>query len=138
MFGFGKRNALIRELLEQRMRAAGFDDMESRLKVKELGSFKLLASPEGTIVGIVEIVINQQRNGVLLADIIKKIENKRRRIGGMPLEFNELLQLAIGPNPSLAVFEFCAYRIEVEHYGVMTKEQVYEAVDKATQIIATW
>ena len=37
MFGGKRKLELIRELLEQRMREEGFDDMDSRLKVKELG-----------------------------------------------------------------------------------------------------
>jgi hypothetical protein len=138
MFGFGKRNALIRELLEQRMRAAGFDDMDSRLKVKQLGTLKLASTPEGTIVGIIERVIREQSQGIFIVDILKGIENSRRRLGGMPPEFNQIIRHAIGDNPHVAIFEFCAYRIEVEHYGVMEKDQVYEAADKAAQAIAAW
>jgi hypothetical protein len=138
MFGIGKRNALVRELLEQRMRASGFDDMSARLKVKEMGTFKLMGVPEGTIVNILETIIREQSRGVLLVDIIKGIENTRRRTGGMPTEFNAILRKAIGSNPSDAVYEYCAYRMVVEHYGVMDVNQVVDAVNKASPIIATW
>jgi|TARA_B100000780_G_C20964395_1_gene385001 hypothetical protein len=138
MFGIGKRNALVRELLEQRMRASGFDDMNARLKVKALGTFKLMGVPEGTIVNILETVIREQNRGELLVNIIKGIENKRRRLGGIPRDFNNILQKSIGQNPSEAVFEFCAYRVEVEHYGVMDFDQVTDAVNQAAPVIAEW
>lgn len=64
MFEFvvgGKRKLeLIRELLEQRMREEGFDDMGSRLRVKELGKLQLLGTPEGAIVTIVETVFKSR------------------------------------------------------------------------------
>ena len=58
--------------------------------------------------------------------------------GGMPTEFNDILREAAGANPSYAVFAFCKYRIDVEHYGVMDEDQVVDAVDKALPVIATW
>lgn len=45
LFGGKRKLELIRELLEQRMRDLGFDDMESRLKVKELGNVELMGTP---------------------------------------------------------------------------------------------
>ena len=138
MCGLGKRNALVRELLEQRMRASGFDDMGARLKVKEMGTFKLMGVPEGTLVNILETIIREQSRGALLVDIIKGIENRRRRAGGMPAEFNDILRETIGPNPANAVYLFCEYRMVVEHYGVMDADQVAEAINIASPIIATW
>ena len=52
-FGGKRKLELIRELLEQRMREEGFDDMDSRLQVKQLGKLQLLGTPEGGIVTIV-------------------------------------------------------------------------------------
>jgi hypothetical protein len=138
MFRINKRNALIRELLEQRMRASGFDDMDARLKVKALGTFSLMGVPEGTIITILEAVIREQGHGKFLIDIIKKIENTRRRQGELPVVFNDILQKCIGPNPSGAVFDFCAYRVEVEHYGIMNADQVDDAVNQALPIIVSW
>ena len=37
IFGGKRKLELIRELLEQRMKEEGFDDIDSRLRVKELG-----------------------------------------------------------------------------------------------------
>jgi hypothetical protein len=39
LFGGKQKLELIRELLEKRMREEGFDDMDSRLQVKQLGKW---------------------------------------------------------------------------------------------------
>ena len=42
IFGGKKKLNLTRELVEQRMRSSGFDDLESRLQVKNLSNLQLL------------------------------------------------------------------------------------------------
>ena len=86
-FGGKRKLELIRELLEQRMREEGFDDMDSRLKIKELGRLQLIGTPEGAIVTIVETVIKSQKQGALLTSILSSIENHRNSLGSNPKEF---------------------------------------------------
>ena len=41
VFGGKQKLELIRELLEQRMRGIGFDDMDSKLQIKQMSNFQL-------------------------------------------------------------------------------------------------
>jgi len=136
MFGISRRNALIRELLEQRMRTSGFDDMSARLKVKEMGYFELKGSPEATIISILDDIIGEQRRNVPLVETIKRIE-KNRRVSGNPA-FNEILRMVNVYEFKVVVSGYCGYRVIVEHHGVMTSDQIRAAVLIASPSIATW
>ncbi len=138
MFGGKRKLELIRELLEQRMREEGFDDMDSRLRVKELGKLELLGTPEGGIVTIVETVVKSQRQGALLASILLSIENHRSSLGSDPQEFNEVLELARGPQAGHSVGAYCFYRLNIEHPGRVSMEQCMRALDQCAQEISSW
>lgn len=114
IFGGKRKLELIRELLEQRMREEGFDDMDSRLRVKELRKLQLLGTPEGGIVTIVETVIKSQRQGALLASILSSIENHRKALGSDPQEFAEIINMASGPQAGDSVGAYCYYRLNIE------------------------
>lgn len=136
IFGGKRKLELIRELLEQRMRSAGFDDMGSRLMVKELGNVKLIGTPEGTIVTIIELVIKLQKQGLLIGQVLDSIENYRKSLKGHnQSEFMEILNLTRGSvdEASSAVPLYCLYRINLEYPGLMNEEQFGNAFMKATQ-----
>ena len=139
MFGGKRKLALIRELLEQRMREEGFDDMDFRLQVKELGNFQLLGTPEGVIVTIVETVIKSQKKGLLLSQILASIENYRKKLSGSDLQgFSEIMNIASGPQAGESVGLYCYYRISIEHPGRVSQEQCMKALEQCAQEIATW
>ena len=138
MFGGKRKLELIRELLEQRMREEGFDDMDSRLKVKELGKIQLIGTPEGAIVTIVETIIKSQRQGVLLNQILASIENHRKSLGSDPQEFSEIISMASGPQAGESVGVYCYYRINIEQPGRVSHEQSMKALELCAQEIATW
>ena len=138
VFGGKRKLELIRELLEQRMREEGFDDMASRLKVKELGRLQLLGTPEGAIVTIVETVIKSQRQGALLASILSSIENHRKSLGADPQEFAEIMELARGQEAGHSVGAYCFYRLNMECPGRVSIEQCIRAIDQAAAEIASW
>jgi hypothetical protein len=142
MFEFvlgGKRKlALIRELLEQRMREEGFDDMDSRLRVKELGKLQLLGTPEGAIVTIVETVIKSQRQGALLASILSSIENHRKTLGFDSHEFAAIINMASGPQAGTSVGAYCFYRLNIEHPGRVSVDQCMRAMGQCAEEIGSW
>ena len=138
VFGGKRKLELIRELLEQRMREQGFDDMDSRLRVKELGKLQLLGTPEGGIVTIVENVIKSQRQGALLASILSSIENHRKSLGSDTQEFAEIIDMARGQQAGDAVGAYCFYRLNIEHPGRVSAEQCMRAFDQCAQEIASW
>jgi hypothetical protein len=138
VFGGKRKLELIRELLEQRMREQGFDDMDSRLRVKELGKLQLLGTPEGGIVTIVETVIKSQRQGALLASILSSIENHRKSLGSNTHEFAEIIDMARGPQAGDSVGAYCFYRLNIEHPGRVSVEQCMRALDQCAQEIASW
>jgi hypothetical protein len=127
-FGGKRKLELIRELLEQRMREEGFDDMDSRLQVKQLGKLQLLGTPEGGIVTIVETVTKSQRQGALLASILSSVENHRKSLGSDPHEFAEIMKLARGPQAGDSVVAYCFYRLNIEHPGRVSIEQCMRAL----------
>lgn len=137
MFGIKKRNALIRELIEWRMADSGFDDLSSRLKTKELSFLQIMGTPESTIVNIIETIIIYNNRSIPLHEALEKLERKRGRIGRMPTEFNDIRNLSIH-NAEAAVFLYCVYRVEVEHYGVMSTEQVDYVFSVAWKEIKSW
>ena len=138
MFGGKRKLELIRELLEQRMRDEGFDDMDSRLKVKELGKLQLIGTPEGAIVTIVETVVKSQRQGALLNQILTSIENHRKALGSDPREFSEIVSMAMGPKAGGSVGAYCYYRLNIEHPGRVSPDQCTRALDQCVPEIATW
>jgi hypothetical protein len=138
MFGGKRKLELIRELLERRMREEGFDDMDSRLRVKELGKLQLLGTPEGGIVTIVETVVKSQRQGALLNQILASIENHRKSLGSDPQEFSEIMNVASGPQAGESVGLYCYYRLSIEHPGRVSPEQCMNALGQCAQEIATW
>ena len=137
-FGGKRKLELIRELLEQRMREEGFDDMDSRLRVKQLGKLQLLGTPEGGIVTIIETVIKSQRQGALLASILSSIENHRKSLGSDPREFAEIMKLARGPQAGDSVGAYCFYRLNTEHPGRVSIEQCVRALAQCVPEIASW
>jgi len=138
VFGGKRKLELIRELLEQRMREEGFGDMDSRLRIKELGKLQLLGTPEGAIVTIVETVMKSQRQGALLASILSSIENHRKTLGSEPHEFAEIINMAIGPEAGDSVGAYCYYRLNIEHPGRVSVEQCMIALSQCAQEIASW
>jgi hypothetical protein len=137
IFGGTRKLELIRELLEQRIREMGFTDMESRLKIKEMGNFQLIGTPEGTIVTIVEMVLKMQRQGQLIRQILETIENQRRGLGHNVIEYSEILSLTRGSSEqaSEAIPSYCFYRINLEYPGHMTEDQFASAFMQATQML---
>lgn len=138
LFGEKRKIALIRELLEIRMVAAGFGSLEYRLQIKEMSNFKLLGMPECTLVSILEAVVKNQRRGALLFEILQAIETARKSTGSDYKRFNEILQEAAHGNGDVAVFAYCAYRMEVEHYGVVTEDQLLESFALCSHEIMSW
>ena len=139
LFGGKRKLELIRELLEQRMRAEGFDDMESRLQVKELGNLQLIGTPEGALVTIVETVVKLQKRGVLLNQILASIEDHRKgTLGSNPQDFAEILQISVGSNSGAAVGAYCYYRLSLEHPNLISDSQCATALEQCAAEIATW
>ncbi len=138
VFGGKRKLELVRELLEQRMREEGFDDMDSRLRVKQLGNLQLLGTPEGGIVTIVETVIKSQKQGALLTSILSSIENHRKGLGSDPYDFAEIMKLASGPQAGDSVGAYCFYRLNIEHPGRVSIEQCMRALEQCSQEIASW
>ncbi len=138
IFGGKRKLELIRELLEQRMREQGFDDMDSRLRIKELGNTQLLGTPEGTIVSIVETVVKSQRQGTLLTSILSSIENHRKTAGYDSYEFAKIMNMARGPQAGASVGAYCYYRLNIEYPGRVSVEQCMGALDQCVQEIASW
>lgn len=135
LFGGQRKLSLIRELLEQRMRDLGFDDMESRLKVKELGNVELMGTPEAAIVTIIETVVKLQRQGLFIGQILLSIENHRKSLEQDDLTFAEIMSVASGSaeEAGTAIPVYCFYRINLEHPGRMTEEQFGNAFMQATK-----
>jgi hypothetical protein len=139
MFGGKRKLELIRELLEQRTREIGFNDMESRLKIKEMSNFQLIGTAEGTIVSIIEIVLKMQKQGHFIRNIIETIENQRKGLGQNLDEYLEILKITRGTpeQASEAIPEYCFYRINLEYPGQITEDQFANAFMKATQMLIT-
>ena len=138
VFGGKRKLELIRELLEQRMREEGFDDMDSRLEVKSLGRMQLLGTPEGAIVTIVETVLKSQQQGILLGQILTSIEDHRKSLGSNSAQFSEIFDMANGPQGGASVGVYCYYRLAMEHPGVVSESQCLRALEQCAQEIATW
>ena len=138
VFGGKRKLALIRELLEQRMRAEGFDDMSSKLKVKELGRLELTGTPEGVLVTVIETVVKSQKHGMLLATIIKNIEDHRSSLGSDIERFKSILAVAQSNEAGDAVPAYCKYRLDIESPGRVSEEQFANAFLEAVPEISSW
>ena len=138
LFGGNKKLTLIRELLEQRMRKSGFDDLDYRLQVKRLSNLKLMGTPEALIVTVLETVIKGQKNGMLLTQILQSMEDHRKRLGHNSDEFNDILKLSRSSNPGECVSLYCSYRIFSEHNSLLQPNEVDEVVEQAMTEIPNW
>ena len=140
-FLFGGKNKvnLIKELIEIRMRESGFNDLESRLKIKNLSNFRLMSTPEGTIVTIIELVLKFQKSGKLLSHILSTIENNRAKIGYDAGEFGRIFKLSKSSDiekASTSVAEYCIYRAHLEHTQIISKKQIVRAMFLATNALS--
>ena len=135
IFGGKRKLEFIRELVEQRMRDIGFDDMEHRLKVKEMGNFQLMGTPEGTIVTIIENVFKLQKQGLMIGQILMAIENQRKSTGQNLVEFREILNVASGSidEAGSAIPIYCFYRMNVEYPGKVNEDQFMNAFAQAVK-----
>ena len=137
IFGGKRKLELIRELVEQRMRDIGFDDMESRLKVKEMGNFQLMGTPEGTIVTIIEHVFKLQKQGLMIGQILMAIENQRKSTGQNTAEFMEILNIASGSidDAGSAIPIYCFYRMNIEYPDKINEDQFMNAFSQAVNVM---
>lgn len=138
LFGGTRKLSLIRELLEQRMRKSGYDELEYRLEVKRLGNNQLTGTPEGTIVTILETIFKMQKNGLMLGQIISTIEDHRKRIGSDQNKFDIVLNTAQSANPGDCVTEYCTYRIYIEYNSMLNPSEVEDVVTEAMKEIPNW
>jgi hypothetical protein len=137
LFGGKKKLELIRELLEQRMRGLGFDNMEYRLHVKQMSNLQLMGTPEAAIITIVESVFKLQKQGMIIAGIIQTIEDHRKSLGHNEFEFGRILSMATGTisQAGEAIPEYCYYRLDIEQPGKMTDEQFINAFTQAAHAL---
>jgi hypothetical protein len=137
LFGGKRKLELIRELLEQRMRDIGFIDMESKIKIKELGNMQLMGTPEGAIVTIIELVLELQKKGLFITNIIDSIEEHRKCLGQDKTELLKILKLTSGSadEAGAAIPIYCWYRLNIESPGIMTEEQFQNAFVQATEML---
>lgn len=137
LFGGKKKIEFIRELVEQRMRNLGFDDMEWRLKVKQLSNSELIGTPEAGIVTVLENVIKMQKQGIFIRQILESIENHRKTLGHDVAEFSILLKLASGSSEMAgsAVPRYCFYRLNMEAPGKMSEEQFIKTFEQTVEYL---
>ena len=133
IFGGDQKLALIRELLAQRMRDSGFDGLE-----KELSNSEVFGTPEAAIVVIIVIAVKMQRKGVLLDAIFNAIENTRKHMPGGrhdASEFDRILEISRQPGAESGALVplYCMYRVNIEHPGIMSSEQLEEAIGTALE-----
>jgi len=138
LFGANKKTTLIRELLEQRMRRSGYDELDYRLNIKRLSSLKLMGTPEALIVTVIKTVVKGQKKGILLTQILQSIEGHRKRIGHDSNKFNKILKISGGSNPGNSVSLYCGYRIFLEHDSLLDQDEVEEVVEQAITEILNW
>lgn len=145
MFGFGKmskRVALIKELVEQRFKLRGQDNIESRLFVKSLGTLNSMSLPEATLVTILEAAIVGQSKGLMLRDALLKQESLRRLKGSDQEKFAEIIELSVGPNPAIALALYCRYRLcmESNNKGIspLDDDEIMHMLPIAMEEIYSW
>lgn len=138
LFGGKRKIELIRELLEQRMQDLGLGDLDSRLKIKQMGNMQLMGTPEGAIVTIVETMIKMQRQGLLIWQALQVIENHRKSLGQDPWKFIQIADIGRRPpgEAGEAVPMYVRYRTHIEHPGLMSDEQFERAFVQAAQFLA--
>jgi hypothetical protein len=120
IFGGKKKLNLIRELVEQRMRSSGFNDLESRLQAKNLSNVVIASTPEAAIVSIIEVTLKLQKKHLFLSQILATIENRRKTLGSDPYRFSQILEVTQSRNveeASTAVLLYCIYRVGLENTG---------------------
>jgi hypothetical protein len=136
IFGGKKKIALIRELIEQRMREEGFTEMEYRVKIKNLSNIALIGTPEGSIVTIIEKALHMQSKGYLLKDILHGLETGRKLAGHDDEEFQNILNISVSNgNPGFSIPAYARYRINLEHPGTMNDEQFANAFGQAADYL---
>lgn len=137
IFGGKAKLELIRELLLQRMNMLGFDDAESKLKVKQFGNTQLIGTPEGTVVSIIQAVVRFQKKGLLIGQIIDRLERHRRSIGHDDNEFDCIMKIANSASAEQAgeaVPMYCRYRLDLEYPNLhISDDHLGSAMLKATQ-----
>lgn len=140
LFGGKRKLNLIRKLIVKRWIEEGFGNIESRLRVEELGQFHLLQTPEGIIVAIAKAVIKRQGQGALLSSILLSLEKRLSVRGSDPLAFSEVLELASGPidTTGQSVGAYCYYRLNIEFPGQFSLEEVMGALDQCVEEILAW
>ncbi|GMU22711.1 MAG: hypothetical protein AMXMBFR13_27960 [Phycisphaerae bacterium] len=105
LFGDTAKSDLIRRLLLHRVRnAPGLAFMEP--EIRSFSDFQLLASPEGTIVTIVETWLQLIRQGCSEDDAFARIEAHRSSLG----------KSGTLPSP-LTLSSYINYRLDLEHDG---------------------
>ncbi len=142
MFGKGKKRVnLVKEMITHRMIGRGYGNSEIQGIDKYLGRFTSLSFPEGTIIVIIQEVLNAHRQGVASHFAFERIE-KRRRIGTRDeSRFQEIMELSINGDSALALIEYCYYRISIEDTKgsiPLTKDEVSEAVAIAWPEVSSW
>lgn len=137
IFGGKQKIELIRELLEQRMRGMGYDDMQSKIHIKKMGNFELIGTPEGTLVSIIELIIKMQKSGMLIWQIIDKLENHRHKTGHDPVDFNHIMSVAKSAETAGdAVPMYCQYRLMLEYPNQhISEEDFTNAMMQATTFL---
>lgn len=147
MFGFlfGNKNekkfGLIKKLIRIRMTEAGFDKDYTNKEIESLSRFRLMGTPEGTIVTILDTVTQSQKRGALLAHILPHMEKTRRLSGGSDLnKMNQIVQLAFDANKAgSSVPAYCIYRVGLEYPNTPIKsEQIHKAIILAMEDIVSW
>lgn len=138
MFGFGKRVALIKELVERRLVLQGDDSLNARLYVKQLGRFATMGLPEATIVTVLETALKAHKQGVPLKYALDRIEKQRRIRGSVPSVYSEILELS-DQDAANALVAYCKYRIDYESQGVsLTTDEINELISIAFPVISSW
>jgi hypothetical protein len=137
LFGGTRKLALIRELLEQRMRDWGLDDIESRLQVKQMSNLQIMGSPEAGLISIIESILKLQKQGLPIAQIIQAIENFRSKNASDHVEYANILRKA---NRSIdeavaSIEDYCFYRMSIEQPGKMTRHQFDNAYSQIMEIL---
>ena len=135
-----KRIALIKEMIEVRLKHRGVDSVQARLSVKALGSFSAMSMPEATIVTVLEGIKAAYRRGTPLAHELIRIEKQRYRSGHDGLWFDEILALNHNENPGATFIDFLYYRNQMEapENGKLTKDEVNFLVEIAVTEIWSW
>jgi hypothetical protein len=137
--GRDKKLPLIRELIRKRYQRSGgsFAFIQAEDEIDRLGTFELLASPEGTIVTIVETIVQLQKKGGLFTSVLLNIEGHRARGSSDKKIFSEIIQkYKLSGDVSQAVLEYCIYRVALEHPNTpgCDAEWAVEAATKACEL----